>query len=117
MDSMDPDPDLTAADDPADAVRELFARYARERREKWAARLTELAAAAEPAGAVDAAALLAALGNNRAVTALAELAARLVAGGSLPIEDAAAALARLDHIESERLSGARRMGAHSVRRR
>ena len=95
---------------PRGPARDVYGEYEREL-------LAEQAAAAEPARAIDAAALLEAMEARGGTRALRILAARLIAGGELSMEDAVAALSRLSRIEDGRVAQARRSAVQHVRRR
>ena len=89
----------------------------RRRYDSWVARLTEAVASASPAQSLDACGLLTAMEADKAIDALTSLALMLIAGGSLTVEDAAAALSRLELGDYARMAVARAAGAKRPRYR
>ena len=91
-----------------ETASEMADRLRREQRERAIEWLTEKMAT-DPAAELDAAALTSAMaGGRHALDALAELASRLVAAGTLDIAEAADGIARLRAIDTGRLTQARR---------
>jgi hypothetical protein len=99
-------------------IDEIERERRRQDRERWIGHLNEAMEHVEPAEVIDGPALLAAMrDNHRSLRMLQALAAALVAGGALAIEDAADALALASKADVGMVQQARRDTAHRMRRR